>query len=827
MATKVTSSLPIHEHLGPLTALLEKHTSLILQAPPGTGKTTVFPLNLLEAPWMAGKRCLMLQPRRLAAKSVATRMSELLGEAVGKTVGYQMRLERVASAATRLEIITEGILAKRIISDPELKGVGAIIFDEFHERSIHADIGLALAREIAETFRPDLRLVVMSATLTDSTALESLSNAARYDFSGTTYPVSISYLPGESRLPIWERVATATLSALKQHEGDVLAFLPGVYEIKRTEEILTQSKLSNTNILSLYGDLSPSEQERAMLPDRGGLRKVVLSTNIAETSVTIEGVRIIVDSGLHKVARSDAPGTMSLKTERISQDSSDQRAGRAGRTAPGVCIRLWSEQEHKALRAFREPEVLRVDLAPALLDLAAWGVTNPLEFSWITKPALSALTNAQELLLDIGAVSKSGAITPEGRQLAELGTHPLLGKLALSARRLRLESVAAQLLAIIEERDIVDSGADIEKRLALIEGAKCSNPRVQRLHLLAERWFRRIEKIPLGDPALPSERGVITEANRVGFLLAQAFPLSIAKRRAAGAPRYLLASGEGATLKESDPLATSEYLVVIEKKEGAGDAKISLAARLDVNLLDGPLRTLVRDQLAVSFDEQRGALVAAKRRTVGAVVLSEQPNQPLELEQELEGLISWLKTEDGFSRLPFSKQIYKLRLRVLFAQTALGCSELPDLSNTTLRSTIHLWLQPFLRAPYRLRSITESVLSEAVSSLISYPQQRELANLAPESFQLPAGKTRHLDYSQPGEVILAATIQELFGVTETPRLGKSQFPMTVHLLSPARRPVQVTKDLASFWRTSYPEVRKELRGRYPKHKWPEDPQAPT
>lgn len=822
MATKVRSLLPIHEHLAQITGLLQKHTSLILQAPPGTGKTTVLPLSLLDAPWMEGKRCLMLQPRRLAAKSVATRMAQMLGESVGKTVGYQMRLERVASPSTRLEIITEGILAKRIISDPELKGVGAIIFDEFHERSIHADIGLALAREIAETFRPDLRLIVMSATLTDSSALQTLSNATRYEFSGTTYPVEISYIPGESRLPIWERVASAILSALKQHEGDALVFLPGVYEIQRTETILTQSKLNNTIILPLFGDLPPAEQERAILPDPRGARKVVLSTNIAETSVTIEGVRIIVDSGLHKVARSDAPGTMSLKTERISRDSSDQRAGRAGRTAPGVCIRLWSEQEHQALRPFREPEVLRVDLTPALLDLAAWGVTNPSQFSWITMPSTTALATAQSLLVELGAVSQSGAITPEGRQLADLGTHPLLGKLAISARTLGLEAVAAQLLAIIEERDIADSGADIAKRIALIESGRSSNPRAQRVLALAERWLRRVERLPVAKAnQLAGDR--LTEENRVGFLLAQAFPLSIAKRRGVESPRYLLASGRGAALKERDPLASSEYLVVVEQKEGVGDSKVGLAARLDPTLFEGPLKSLVKDELAVSFDEQRGALVAAKRRTLGAIVISEQPNQPLEPEQELEGLLSWLKSKEGFSRLPFSEEATRLRQRVDFAQKALGYNELPGLSDDDLMGSIDLWLQPFLRAPYRLRSITEDVVLQGVISLLTYQQQRDLARLAPESFQLPSGKVRQLDYSQPNAVVLAATIQELFGVTETPKLGKTQVAMTIHLLSPARRPVQVTKDLASFWRNSYPGVRKELRGRYPKHKWPEDP----
>lgn len=826
MSTKLTPRLPIHEHLAQITDLLERHTSLILQAPPGTGKTTVLPLSLLVAPWMEGKRCLMLQPRRLAAKSVATRMAQMLGESVGKTVGYQMRLERVASSSTRLEIITEGILAKRIISDPELKGVGAIIFDEFHERSIHADIGLALAQEIAETFRPDLRLIVMSATLTDSSALQGFSNAARYEFSGTTYPVETSYLPGESRLPIWERVASATLSALKQHEGDALVFLPGAYEIQRTESILSQSRLTNTVILPLFGDLPPGEQERAILPDPGGARKVVLSTNIAETSVTIEGVRIIIDSGLHKVSRSDAPGTMSLRTERITRDSSDQRAGRAGRTAPGVCIRLWSEQEHHALRPFREPEILRVDLAPALLDLAAWGVVNTAVFSWITKPSPAALKSAQKLLTEIGAISQGGSITAEGKVLAELGTHPLLGKLAVSARALGLEAVAAKLLAIIEERDIGDSGADIARRLSLIEGVKNSPPRVQRVNTLAERWLRRIEKIPRGS-ANSQKSECLTAENQVGFLLAQAFPLSIAKRRATGSNRYLLASGRGAALKEGDPLCSSEYLVVVEQKEGVSESRIGLAARLDSQLFEGPLSELVKDSLSVRFDEERGALLAAKRCCIGQVVISEQPNQPLEPSQALEGLVSWLKTEEGFRRIPFSDGVTRLRQRVLFAQSALGNSDLPDLSDKELMDSVESWLQPFLRPPYRLSSITLEVVSDAVFSLLSYSQTRELAALAPESFQLPSGKTRQLDYSQTGEVILAATIQELFGVLETPRLGKTQVAMTIHLLSPARRPVQVTKDLASFWRNSYPEVRRELRGRYPKHKWPEDPRART
>jgi ATP-dependent helicase HrpB len=819
--------LPIVDHLEPIASALANCSVLVLKAPPGTGKTTILPLALLEQEFLKEQKILILQPRRLAARTVALRMSELLGERVGATVGYQVRLERVVSNATRIEIITEGILARKITSDPAMQGVGAIVFDEFHERSIHADVGLALALEVASCLRPDLKLVVMSATLADPTSIPALVGAQFYECHTRTHPVSVYYQPGELHLPLWERSAKSILQALQQHpEGDLLAFLPGVYEIQQTESILL-SKGIRAAVLPLYGELPVGEQQRALLPDPHGRRKVVLSTPIAETSVTIDGVRIVIDSGYHKVSRCESVGSTLLKTERISRDSSEQRAGRAGRTAPGVCVRLWSEQEQRALREFREPEVLRADLSAAVLELAAWGVRDPHSFGWITPPPRAALDAACALLRRIGAIEDNGAISEIGARLAELGAHPLLGKLALTARYNGLEELAASLLALIEERDIVRSnasGADITARLRLLTTDQ-RNPRVVRALQLAERWKRRIKQIPHRAPSIANDTtgSLSSESNQVAFLLAQAFPLSIAQRREKDSARYLMASGRGCVLRDGDPLSQYEYLIVIELRESAADGRVVLAAPLDKRLFDGALSSLCDQQRLTIFDSARGQLQSVHRRMCGAIVLSESAGVAISAEAQQEALTSFLQSAEGFTKITFSPAAERLRLRAHFARTTLGASEVPDLSDDTLRASVATWLMPLLQPPYRLSSVEAAAVERGLHGLFTYSANQKLSELAPEHFVLPSGKTRLLEYTSDGRVILQATIQELFGVRETPRLGRAAVPLTIHLLSPAKRAMQVTQDLAGFWLSGYPAVRRELRGRYPKHPWPEDP----
>jgi ATP-dependent helicase HrpB len=816
--------LPIFNHLEPLAAALEKSSLVVLKAPPGTGKTTVLPLAILDQDTLQGKKILILQPRRLAARAVAIRMSELLGESVGTTVGYSVRLERVVSSATRIEIITEGILTRKICADPALEGVGAIIFDEFHERSIHADVGLALSLEVAACLRPDLKILVMSATLADPSSIPALAGATFYECHTATHPVLVAYDSSDLHLPLWERTARSIVSALQRHsDGDLLAFLPGVYEIQRTESQLL-SKGIKAVVLPLYGELSVHEQQRALVPDPEGRRKVVLSTPIAETSVTIEGVRIVIDSGFHKVSRCEAVGSTLLRTERISRDSSEQRAGRAGRTAPGLCIRLWSEQEQRALREFREPEVLRADLSSVVLELAAWGVRDPQCFGWITQPPHVSLATAQALLRRIHALEADGSISEVGRILVELGAHPLLGRLALTARQHKLEGVAASLLALMEERDIISgntSGADINSRLTLL-ASHHSAPRVGRAQQLRQRWERRIANIS-SPPPIETKGHLEAEGAQVAFLLAQAFPLSIAQSREVGGVRYLMANGRGCVLREDDPLKKSEYLVVIEVKEAAPDSRISLAAPLDKRLFDGPLKGLCENQLQTYFDSARGQLCAVKRVMCGALVLSESSAGAVPAEEQLEALGSYLQSVEGFSKVPFSASAERLRLRVNFARATLALSDLPDLSTEALRSSVSEWLLPFLQPPLRLASISPALVESALLGLVTFSAKQRLVELAPEQFELPSGRTRQLEYTSDSRVVLQATIQELFGLADTPRFGRSAVPLTIHLLSPAKRPMQVTQDLAGFWATGYQAVRRELRGRYPKHPWPEDP----
>jgi ATP-dependent helicase HrpB len=610
---------------------------------------------------------------------------------------------------------------------------------------------------------------------------------------------------------------------MQQHDGDVLAFLPGAYEIQRTESLLI-TRNTKAVVLPLYGELPPEEQQRALLPDPSGRRKIVLSTPIAETSVTIDGVRIVVDSGYHKISRSDTPGSTLLKTERISRDSSEQRAGRAGRTAPGVCIRLWSEQEQLALREFREPEVLRVDLSSIVLDLAAWGVRNPAEFGWITEPPHNALDAALRLLHRIGALNPDNSLSADGRVLADLGAHPLLGKLALVSRRHGLEPLAARLLALIEERDLLGgnaASADIQSRLALLtrEGG---NVRTRRALQLTERWERRIVRLP--KPAPQASAGVrIAEDQQVAFLLAQAFPLTIAQRRDADGCRYLMANGRGCALRHNDPLKQSEHIVVVELKEEVGDGRVALAASLDTKLFDGPLAHLCAEESSVAFDPQRGQLQSTKRRICGAITLSESSGEPASLEAQREALALYLSTAEGFAQIPFSSTAERLRLRVQFARQTQGALELPDLTNEQLQTTLTTWLAPFLLAPFKVSALSAEVVDVALHSLLPYSLTQRLSELAPDRITLPSGRERAIEYSWDGKALLQATIQELFGMRDTPRLGNKKAPVTIHLLSPAKRPMQVTQDLAGFWATGYQAVRKELRGRYPKHAWPEDP----
>ena len=820
--TKV-ETLPIAKHLSNICEGVSEHPITLLEAPPGTGKTTVLPLALLEHLSLEGGSILILQPRRIAAKSVASRMAELLNEQVGTTVGYSVRLESKRSKSTRIEVITEGLLTRRLIADPSLSGVGAVIFDEFHERSMHADVSLALTLETISVLRPDLKLVIMSATLGESLPKSYLSTAWRYTFDGNTFPVTIRYEPGDNREPIWQRVGSAIKSAVVRYEGDLLAFLPGAFEIRRTQEILERSRMDGI-VVPLYGDLPFHQQAAAMYRDPQGRRKIVLATTIAETSLTIEGVTTVIDSGTHKVARVTPSGLSSLSTEPISRDAADQRAGRAGRTAPGVCIRLWSEQEHLTRRPFREPEVLRSDLTAPLLDLAAWGIHDPEHFTWVSPPPRASLESGRDTLRALRAINHDGAITNHGRTLASLGAHPRLGNLATTARALSCEPLAARLITILEERDILgptSPSASIHTRLDAFSTSGRQRHSAHRLVEMSDRWLDRILSIPA-----PSSRSSFEgpEEDVVALLLGSAFPERIARRREEDAHRYLLASGKGASLKVEDPLRQAEFIVACDIQETGGDLAIRIAAPLSAHLLHRELSHLLSTRHEVRLDAKTGALSASEVTRIGAILVASRTGCRASDEEISAAFCAWLESDEGWQKIPWSDEILALLSRLHWARMRQGdAPTLPDLSKEALRSSITDWLLPHLPTPPSLKGVTERVVTQAIEAMLPWSTKKELDDIAPATYTIPTGRARPLDYSAGNSPRFEARIQDLFGLLDTPRIGRLRVPATILLLSPAHRPVQVTQDLANFWRVGYPEVRKELRGRYPKHKWPEDP----
>jgi ATP-dependent helicase HrpB len=821
--TQVIRDLPIGSHLESIAAGVRDNAISIIQSSPGSGKTTVLPLFLATQPWLSGQGILVLQPRRLAAKSVAARMAELLEEPLGGRVGYQIRLEQKRSSMTQIEVITEGLLTRRLVSDPELRGTGIIIFDEFHERNAHADIGLALAREVSTVLRADLRIIIMSATLNSLLDHPQFAEAWRYSFDTSPYPVEVRYVIPESRKPLWDELAKTIRSALLQHPGDLLAFLPGRFEIERCTQVLTNT-LPNVDVLPLYGDLPYDQQQRALLPSAHGLRKIVLATPIAETSLTIPGIRIVVDSGLHKIGRSDSTGSTHLTSERITLDSADQRAGRAGRTAPGVCIRLWGESDHKTLRPAREPEILRSDITSHLLELFAWGVRDPLSFTWITSPPKHVITQATGTLRTLNAVSSDGAITERGRWMVQLGVHPRLAGLCLSARNYGIECYAAAIIALLEERLPVVRGhsqADITSWVASLLDARSRVPRhLRELYVL---WLRRIESI-----RTPSKNEIwnYSSDDIVGYLLALAFPERIAQRRDGDSERYLLASGKGVALPTRDPLARFEYLVAATLQYRSDDGVITLAAPLNPILFDSLLAHYVTEHRSASFDETRGVLIAEATHQIGAIRLRQQRRSDLSPAELKEALTAFLRTVTGHSKLPFSDRFRSLQARAAWARTTKPGESLPDISDDILLGSNPFWLEPFLPSTGKLTDITPRVLEDALATIFSWNDTSLLQRLAPEFFQLPNGKSRAIDYSDADAPAVDVMIQELFGLRDTPTIGDTKQPLTLRLLSPARRPMQVTRDLASFWKNGYQLVRKELRGRYPKHRWPEDPVEP-
>ena len=813
--------LPIDDVLPALRTALTHASSAVLQAPPGAGKTTRVPLALLGESWLTPQRIIMLEPRRLAARASARRMADSLGESVGATVGFRVRGETRIGARTRVEVVTEGVLTRMLHEDAALEGVGLVIFDEFHERSLNADLGLALSLETQAVLRPELRLLVMSATLDGVAVASLLGDAPVIASEGRTFPIEIRYVPRRSEQSTDAAVTGAIRRALGEDDGSVLAFLPGAGEIRRTHAMLTSGALPpDVRVLPLFGAMPAAAQDEAILPAPAGARKVVLATSIAETSLTIEGVHVVVDSGLARVpAFSPRTGMSRLETVRVSRASAEQRCGRAGRTAPGVCYRLWASEEHAGLLERDRPEILQADLAPLALDLAVAGVVDASSLRWLDRPPAPALAQARELLRQLGALDVDDRITPHGHAIASFGVHPRLAHMMLRGHELGFGATACLIAALLDERDPMRHGAtapdaDIQHRVAIVEGRERSSN-------VDRETVRRVrEQVRTWRAMLGIAHRATADESGCGRALALAFPDRVAQRRSGAEERYVLRNGLGALLPEGSSLTGAAYLAVAELGGQRPDARILLAASLERAELDELLGGDVRREDVVEWRSADRAIVAVRRERLGAIVLRETTLRDAEPEAVAEALLSALTTEQGLS-LTWNESASRLRARLAFLHRHVA--GWPDVGDDTLRATARDWLLPHLVGLRRREQVEALDLGALLLSRLSWRQRAELDELAPTHFEVPSGSNVRIDYFDPDAPVLAVRLQELFGLDSTPSVAGHAVPLTLHLLSPAHRPVQVTRDLAGFWRNSYFEVRKELRGRYPKHAWPDDP----
>ncbi|WP_345971346.1 ATP-dependent helicase HrpB [Sulfurimonas sp. HSL1-6] len=804
--------LPIQAVLPEIGQALSDNHQLILQAPPGAGKTTVVPLELLKAAWLEGKKIVMLEPRRLAARNAALRMAELLGEAVGQRVGYRIRQETKVSAATRIEVVTEGILTRMLQGDPALEEVGVLIFDEFHERSIHADLGLALALQSQTLLRDDLKIVVMSATLNADALKGVLPDAAVVTSEGRCFPVTHRYLDIRRKPSEAKRIASVTAEtitdALKEEEGSILAFLPGVKEINAVERTLQGSKASDIMIAPLYGDLSKSAQQHAIAPAPEGKRKVVLATNIAETSLTIDGVRIVVDSGLERFVAYDAASGMNrMHTRMITQDSAVQRAGRAGRTQSGVCYRLW--HENKPLVPHARPEIVQSDLAPLMLELANWGATVD-ELAWVDTPPEHAVEEASELLISLNMIDAAGSITPHGKAALALGLHPRLAHMLLRAKAEGLGYEAVLLSTLLQERTGF-SGMDLAEGMGWLDRSLQSGGSGSLLRHAVNLLKKRTG----------CERGGSVKTDAAGVLAALAYPDRIAKRRSSGSDRFLLANGKGAVLGDATAFLHDEYLAVAEAGGQGEPLRIFHAAALSQPELEAWFGDAIEAEERVAWNGESGRVEAVRTERIGAVVLAASRIDNPSPELVARGVIDGIR-RGGLDLLPWTQKSTALRKRVTFVNRHLP-ETFAALDDAALLATLETWLLPYLEGVRDLKGLQKLDLHSIFSALLGWDALQKLDALAPETVAVPSGSTIRIDYDDPEQPVLAVRLQEVFGWERTPTVLEGKVPLMLHLLSPAQRPVQVTKDLASFWREGYAEVRKELRGRYKKHYWPEDP----
>ncbi len=812
------SPLPIDAALPGLTAALRTNNVAVLVAPPGAGKTTRVPLVLAREDWAEDRRILVLEPRRLAARAAAERMAHTLGERVGETMGLRVRFGSKVSRKTRIEIITEGIFTRLILDDPMLDGVAAVLFDEFHERSLDADLGLALARDAQQGLREDLRLLVMSATIDAARIAGLLGDAPVIESQGRAFPVETRYVGRDPR-PIEPQLADTIVRAMRADDSSLLAFLPGAAEIRRTQTLLENRVEALTDVVALYGALGGEEQDRAILPASPGRRKIVLATSIAETSITIEGVRIVVDCGLARVPRYEPDvGVTRLETVRVSRAAADQRRGRAGRTEPGVCYRLWDEPQTAALEPYAWPEILAADLSSLALDLAAWG-TDAENLTFLDPPPRPALTEAKALLAALGAIDGDGRITDEGRHLRRLPLPPRLARMVVDAAAVGEAQLAAEIAALISERGLGGDDVDLRERLAGLRRDRSRRGRDARA--MAERWAE------IATAPSPQEG----EKLSVGVLIALAYPERIAKNRGGDTGAFLLANGRGATIDAASVLARETFLAVAELTGSAAAGRILSAAPITLAEIEARFADHVVARKEIAFDAASGSLRGRKSRRLGAIVLADAP-VPVTTSDETAKLLAENIAKAGIERLPWTKSLLQWRDRVMFLRASEGQMpqhQWPDLSDAALAKSVNEWLTPTLLSKTGIDQITVDELDTALRALLPWPLPRRLEAEAPTYFEAPTGSHVPIDYAAEGGPKIAIQLQELFGLDHHPSIAGGKIPLVIELLSPAHRPVQTTRDLPGFWRGSYAAVRSEMRGRYPKHPWPDDPiaAAPT
>jgi ATP-dependent helicase HrpB len=859
--------LPIDAVLDELSATLARSNTAVLVAPPGAGKTTRVPLALLDAPWAKGRKIIVLEPRRIAARASAERMAKTLGERAGETVGYRVRFGSKISRATRIEVVTEGIFSRQILDDPELNGVAAVLFDEFHERSLDADLGLALARDAQMGLREDLHLLVMSATLDGARVANLLGDAPVVESEGRAFPVETRYLGRKVDVPIERQMADAIAAGLRADSGSVLAFLPGAAEIRRTQTMLGERiHDAAIEIVPLFGALDAAVQDRAISPAPKGQRKVVLATSIAETSLTIDGVRIVVDSGLARVPRYEPDiGLTRLETVRASRAAVDQRRGRAGRTEPGVCYRLWDEPQTASLPAYTQPEILSADLSSLVLDLAQWGVTDPATLSFLDPPPAPALKEARELLGELGALDADGRITDEGKRLRALALPPRLARMIVDSQRYDAAEEAADIAAILTERGLGGDSVDLEVRRDQFRRDR--SQRASSARDMARRWAQQVASAGSGQPPngraiglsppsplvgggrgggysqaqvlpntpTPSPQGGgerkqssrdkkadgLSEIGQLstGVMLAFAFPDRVARNRGNGS--FVLANGRGASVEQTSSLARTPYIAVGELTGTAASGRILLAAALTIDDIERHFADQIETKNDVTFDREAMALRARRRRSLHAITLAEAPLTLSPTEETARILADGLCAV-GLDRLPWSKAARQWRDRVMFLRKAEG-DGWPDLSDDGLVARREDWLVPILADKTALKDVSAGELSDAVMGLLPWDLRARLDREAPTHFEAPTGTMLAIDYEAEQGPTIAVRLQELFGLNAHPSIARGAVPLVLELLSPAQRPVQVTRDLPGFWRGSYAAVRADLRGRYPRHPWPEDP----